>query len=213
MSARLISAETLPRICWKTGAPDAEILASVINRVCPYYGINTSILHEFLANLLHESNEFRRYEENLNYSAERLMEVWPARFKTLQQALPYAYRPQQVAAKVYNGRMGNTGPLDGWEFRGSGPIQMTGRDNFTLFASWMDRTFRITKTEHEWAHLIRKDHEVGMHSACWIFSIAKGLNDEAVRDEMKTIIKRINGGYNGINDRYRYYELCKKYLA
>lgn len=213
MSPLHISAEALKRICWKTGLPDAGLIAELINKVCPFYGISIVILHEFLANLLHESNEFRRYEENLNYPAERLMQVWPHRFKTMKEALSFAYKPQLLAAKVYNGRMGNSDPLDGWDYRGSGPIQMTGKDNFTRFASWMDRKFGITRSEKEWAHLIRKDHEVGMHSACWIFSIAKGLNDEAVRDEMQLIIKRINGGLNGVKDRLKYYELCKQYLA
>ena len=212
MNGPLISADSLKRICWKTGAPAANIIAPVINKVCPLYGMSTLILHEFLANVLHESNEFCRYEENLNYSASRLMAVWPVRFKTIRSAQPYANNPQSLAAKVYNGRMGNTAPLDGWEYRGSGPIQMTGKDNFTRFASWMDRKFNITKTEQEWARLLRTDHEAGMHSACWIFSIAKELNDEALKNEMELIVRKINGGYNGLMDRLRYYELCKEYL-
>lgn len=212
MSSSLVSAEALKRICWKTGCPDAGTIAAVINKVCALYGMSTLIIHEFLSNVIHECSEFRRYEENLNYSAERLMQVWPNRFKTTKDALTCAYNPPLTAIKVYNGRLGNTAPLDGWDFRGSGPIQMTGKDNFIQFASWMDRKFKITKSEREWAHLIRKDHEIGMHAACWIFSIAKGLNDEAIRDEMKLIIKRINGGYNGLDERMKYYELCKMYL-
>ncbi|NML22450.1 hypothetical protein HHL16_16315 [Pseudoflavitalea sp. G-6-1-2] len=213
MSTPLISAIALKRVCWKTGCPDAGTLAEVINKVCPLYGISTLVLHEFLANVLHESNEFRQYEEDLNYTAKRLMEVWPLRFRTLQEALNCAYQPKKLAIKVYNGRMGNTAPMDGWDFRGSGPIQMTGKSNFILFASWMDRKFGINKSEQEWAKLVRTDPYAGMHSACWIFSISKGLNDEALRDEMKRIIERINGGFNGLQDRLKYYELCKRYLA
>lgn len=213
MSYLQISANALKRICWKTGAPAAVEIASVINKVCPMYGISTLILHEFLANVLHESNEFCRYEENLNYTAERLMVIWPLRFTTMQLALQFANKPQQLATKIYNGRMGNTGPLDGWDYRGAGPMQMTGKDNFIRFASWMDRRFGIIKSEQEWARLLRSDHEAGMHSACWIFSIAKSLNEEALRDEMQLIINRINGGFNGLKDRLKYYELCKQYLV
>ncbi|NML23878.1 glycoside hydrolase family 19 protein [Pseudoflavitalea sp. G-6-1-2] len=213
MNTPLISAIALKHICWKSNCPDAGEISELINKVCPLYGISTLILHEFLANVLHESNEFRQYEEDLHYSAQRLMQVWPLRFKTIQEALPFAHNPQKLACKVYNGRMGNTEPLDGWEYRGSGPIQMTGKSNFTLFASWMDRKFNISKPVHQWARSIRTDTETGMHAACWIFSISKGLNDEALRDEMKRIIEKINGGWNGLQDRLKYYELCKRYLA
>ena len=213
MSALLISAIALKRVCWKTGAPEAGVLTDVINSVCPLYGISKLILHELLANILHESHEFTKYEEDLNYTAKRLMEVWPVRFKTIQQAEACAYQPQKLAVKVYNGRMGNTEPMDGWDFRGSGPIQMTGRSNFTCFASWMDRKFSISKTELEWARLVRTDHVAGMHAACWIFTQAKKLNDEALQDNMKRIIEKINGGLQGFKERMEYYELCKRYIA
>lgn len=212
MKSELITTDALLRICMKPRRVDVGVISGVISKVCPMYGMSKLILHEFLANVLHESDEFFKLEENLNYSAARMLEVWPGRFRTLIDAKPYAHNPQKLAVKVYGGRMGNTEPMDGWDFRGSGPIHMTGKDSFTEFASWMDRKFRITRSELEWARLIRKDYEVGMHSACWIFSIAKGLNDEALNDEMKLIIKRINGGYHGLDERMAYYERCKTYL-
>lgn len=212
MKSELITSDALLRICLKPRRVDLEVICAVINKVCPMYGMSKLILHEFLANVLHESIEFSKYEEDLYYTAGRIAAVWPGRFKTILDAEPYARNPQKLAVKVYAGRMGNTYPMDGWNFRGSGPIQMTGKDMFTQFASWMDRRFRITRSELEWAQLIRKDHEAGMHSACWIFSIAKGLNDEALNDEMRLIIKRINGGYHGLDERMAYYERCKTYL-
>ncbi|MBO9635953.1 MAG: hypothetical protein J7578_22815 [Chitinophagaceae bacterium] len=212
MKNELITPAIFRMICRKQGRSDPELISNLINTICPLYGMSKLILHEFLANVLYESDEFTRYEENLHYSASRLVQVWPLRFRTIQEALPYANNPQKLAVKVYGGRMGNTDPMDGWDFRGSGPIQMTGKDNFTQFASWMDRKFNITRTEREWAQLLRKDDEAGLHAACWIFSIAKGLNDEAIRDEMRFIIKKINGGYNGLDERMKYYEACKRFL-
>lgn len=208
----LIKVDQLGKICTRLPTPIAVLVVAAINKVCPQYGMTTDILHEFLANVIHESKEFTRYEENLNYSAKRLTEVWPTRFKTLEEAIPYANNPQKLACKVYGGRLGNNDPLDGWEFRGSGPIQMTGKDHFIKFSSWMDRKFKVTKTEKEWAALIRNDHQMAMHSACWIFSIAKGLNDEAENDNMRLIIKKINGGYIGATCRTMYYKLCKEHL-
>ncbi|ACL58930.1 hypothetical protein [Methylobacterium nodulans] len=68
--------------------------------------------------------------ENLNYTtAERIRAVWPSRFPTVASAVPYVRNPQGLANKVYGGRLGNTGPNDGWLFRGMGLVQATGKDN------------------------------------------------------------------------------------
>lgn len=68
--------------------------------------------------------------ENMNYSAKRLREVWPSRFRTDAEAQACARNPRALANKVYNGRMGNRpGTSDGWDFRGNGIGQITGRYN------------------------------------------------------------------------------------
>ena len=59
------------------------------------------------------------------------MAVWPSRFKSVEDAMPYTKNPEALANKVYNGRMGNQeGSQDGWKFSGKGFIQLTGRSNF-----------------------------------------------------------------------------------
>jgi putative chitinase len=93
----------------------------------------TSLFHlaAILAEVYHETGgQMQPVEENLNYSAKRLTQVWPGRFPTIDSAKPYANNPQRLANKVYGGRMGNTGPNDGWLFRGRGLPQITGRDNY-----------------------------------------------------------------------------------
>jgi putative chitinase len=212
----LITYDVLKKIATHIDPVRGAGVVNAINGVCPLYGINTpDILHEFLANVLEESDEFRFYTENLNYTAKRLMETWPKRFPDMAEAAQYANKPQALAEKVYGMRkdLGNTQAGDGWNFRGSGPIQMTGRSNFAAFTAWMAKKFNQIKTPQDWAEAIRTDHTAAMHSACWIFAISKQLIDEAERDEMTTIVKRINGGLNGLSKRMTYYELCKKYIA
>jgi putative chitinase len=65
--------------------------------------------------------------ENLNYTAARLMKVWPGRFKTLAAAKPFAHSPEALGNKVYGGRLGS-GPNEGFRYRGRGLAQITGRD-------------------------------------------------------------------------------------
>ena len=69
--------------------------------------------------------------ENMSYSAARIREVWPSRFPTVAAAKPYERQPVKLANKVYNGRNGNREDgNDGWDFRGGGLDQLTGRANY-----------------------------------------------------------------------------------
>lgn len=220
----LITAAILKQICPKVHTDRSFTLATLINDICPKYGMNTKdIFHEFFANLVHECNQFTDYEENLNYSAQALTIKFPKRI-SVEDAFRYGRTDKhqanhkEIANRIYGGKwgkenLGNIFPDDGFTFRGSGPIQNTGRANITKFGDWMDKTFAIRKTPEDWAQLLRTSDEFGIHSACWFFAIAKKLIDEAEADYMKEIVKRINGGYNGLNDRERIYELCKKLIV
>lgn len=85
---------------------------------------------QFMAQVAVETAGLTRLDENLNYSATRLMQVWPRRFPTRSSAAPYANNPQALANKTYGGRLGNRLPNDGWTYRGSGLFDTTGRDNY-----------------------------------------------------------------------------------
>lgn len=88
-------------------------------------------LDEFLGQVLHESGMLERLEENLSYSsAERIRAVWPRRFPAVSDAAQFTRNARALANKVYGGRMGNTGPDDGWKYRGRGCIMVTGADNY-----------------------------------------------------------------------------------
>lgn len=99
------------------------------------YGI-TDPLHQaaFLAQIGVESGALTQLTENLNYSAARLRQVWPSRFKSDAIAQQYAGNPQALANYVYGSRMGNQpGTEDGWNYRGRGLKQLTGRDNYAEY--------------------------------------------------------------------------------
>ena len=206
----------LLKICPSLNLDRATKVVNALNEVCPLYGINTpDILHEFLANAAHESQNFTRLEENLNYSAARLMVVWPHRFPDMGTAQKYSGNPKALAEKVYGGRkdLGNDTPLDGWLFSGGGIFQLTGRRNYTLFLTYYNKRFGAKHTLSEMAALIKSDWYYAVHSACWFFAVSKNLIPLAISDNMKELSKRINGGFIGMDDRMKLYERAKKYIV
>src|SRR6195952_2154008 len=111
-------------------------IAAAAQAVFQKYGIDSSLLiAHVMAQISHECGAGREVVENLNYTAGRMMQVWPSRFPTMAMASPYAGNPQALANKVYNGRMGNAaGSDDGWAFRGRGACQTTGREGYARLA-------------------------------------------------------------------------------
>lgn len=143
----------------------------------------------FLAQIAHESTGLSRVEENLNYSAKRLTEVWPSRFPTLASAAPFANNPKALANKVYGGRMGNIGPNDGWDFRGRGLKQLTGRDNYTRYG-YANRPDEVAQP-----------HGAAITAVAFWSDI--GGNVYADRGDFVQLTRAINGGTTGLPDRQR----------
>ena len=86
-----------------------------------------------LGQVIHESGTFRYVRENLNYSVEAMMKVWPSRFPTEESAKPYERNPKALADKVYSGRMGIPDG-EGHKWIGRGFLQLTGYNNVKAFA-------------------------------------------------------------------------------
>lgn len=147
----------------------------------------------FIGQCSHESANFKTLEENLNYSPERLMQVWPSRFPDMATAIKYGHQPQLLANKVYAGKLGNNQENDGWNFHGRGLIQLTGRENYANCGQALGVDLIATPnllTIPEYAAL----------SAGWFWN-RKQLNSLADSGDFDTMTKRINGGLNGLDDR------------
>lgn len=169
---------------------------------CTKFNINTPLrLSHFLAQCAHESQEFKVTQENLNYSAKRLLQVFPKYFDE-QTALEYERNPVSIASRVYADRMGN-GPEDsqeGWEYRGRGYIQLTGKDNYRSFGQIVHEDI-INNSD-----LVATKYP--LLSAAW-FWYSKKLNELADigddEDVIVAITKKVNGGMNGIAERTEYF--------
>ncbi|WP_051604019.1 peptidoglycan-binding protein [Methylobacter tundripaludum] len=158
----------------------------------------------FLAQALHETGGFRILRENMNYSARRMIEIFGvgqhSAAVTNAEASRLAGNEQAIAERVYglgNPRkaheLGNTNPGDGFLYRGNGILQTTGRGNHKLMGTAAGVDFEghpdlVTDPNHalkpaliEWTQ--------------------NNLNDFADKNDIRTITRKINGGFNGLPER------------
>ena len=152
-----------------------------------------------LGQVVHESGTFKYTKENLNYSVDAMMKVWPKRFPTEDSAKPYARNPKALAENVYFGRMGNDSKEKASLYIGRGFLQLTGYDNVKAFASDMGKPEVIQDPS-----LLEEDY--AMDTAIWFFDSNKlwKICDEGVNDDtIKRLTKRINGGYTGLDHRIK----------
>lgn len=179
----------------------------------PKYGITTErrVAH-FLSQCAHESANFKRLEENLNYSAKALRAVFGRYFGNppKRDADEYHRRPEMIANYVYMDefrkyKMGNVNEGDGWLFRGRGLKQLTGRDNYTKFGA------SIGMSAEEAAEYVATE-KGAVESACWFWD-ANNLNSIADTDDVVKMTKRINGGNIGLADRQKRYTHAMEVLG
>ena len=186
---------------------------AALYEILPMYEITTErrVAH-FLSQCAHESANFKRLEENLNYSAKALRAVFGRYFGDApkRDADEYHRQPEMIANYVYMDefrkyKMGNIYDGDGWLFRGRGLKQLTGRDNYTKFGE------SIGMTAEEAAEYVQSFNGA-IQSACWFWD-TNNLNDIADGDNVKLMTKKINGGSIGLEDRQRRYVVAMNVLG
>ncbi|MBP8272066.1 MAG: glycoside hydrolase family 19 protein [Sphaerotilus sp.] len=156
-----------------------------LNRTLQTYTISNRLrTAAFLGQLAHESGEFRYMEEIWGPTAQQLR-----------------YEPPSTLAT----RLGNTQRGDGKRYKGRGPIQITGRANYKRYGDLLGLDL-VGKPE------LVASPGAGL-SAAGMFWRTNGLNALAELQDYREITRRINGGYNGWEERLRYYELAKKVLG
>ena len=148
-------------------------------------------IDDFVAQVLHETGRLEHLTENLNYRAERLMEVWPKRFPNRSIAAQYQWRPEALANFVYGGRMGNDHEGDGFKYLGRGIPMVTGKANYKLLQDLtglplVDFPSMLAQPEHA--------------LRCAVLWWEKKVPDSAI-DTLERVTRAVNGGLNGIEDR------------
>ena len=152
----------------------------------------------FLAQAMHESQDFTRLVENLYYmTPERVRDVWPDRFPTLADAVLVLRNPELLANTVYSNRLGN-GDFhsgDGWKHRGRGIFQLTGRANYMAAGEALGRPYKY-KPE-----LVAEVPDAVL-TAAWYWAVT-GCNDCMTFD---ATTKKINKAMQGAKERRGIYK-------
>lgn len=172
-----------------------DAIAASAETVFPKYGFDSNlVIAHFMAQVSEECGAGTEVEENLNYSAIRMRQVWPSRFPTLASAIPYAHNSRLLGNKVYNGRMGNVlNSNDGYWYRGRGATQTTGRSGYAALGaktglSLVDSPDLVNAPEHFL--------ECGAADFVLCGCLSWARLDNAVQ-----VTRHLNGGYTGLAER------------
>lgn len=171
----------------------ADPLQAAMNR----FNINTVDRRDmFLAQIMHESATFTRLQENLHYQGDRLLQVFPNHFINADDANTVAAKgPQAIANRIYASRMGNGDESsgDGWNYRGRGLIQLTGRANYTAAGAALDVPLVVQPDM-----LLQPSYAALASANFWA---SHGCNELADTGDIVGTTQKINGGLMGLADR------------
>ena len=192
-----------------TGKLPAAVIAQIPDTAAEF-GITTNLrLAHFLAQCALESMGFTATVENLNYRAARLMEVFPKYFRGVDTAA-YANNPQKIGNRVYANRMGNGDEAsgDGFKFRGRGYIQLTGKNNYTSFSTFVGEDCvanpDLVATKYPLASAAFYFKSNNIWAIC-----DRGADDATVT----RVTKAVNGGTHGLSERLQNFKTFMRALS
>lgn len=211
-----------PRPAWLNCAMDTALLLAAVPGLPPTWmtpldramaeaEINTPQRQAaFLAQCGHESLNFTKLVESLNYSVAGLLATFPARV-TPALAAKVGRSPTQAADQlaigdlVYGGRMGNTKSGDGFRYRARGAIGITGKDNYAACGAALGLDL-VNAPE------LLQVLPGAARSAAWFWR-THGCNELADVNDFEAITRKVNGGLNGLTDRQNRWEVAKLALG
>lgn len=197
---------TLIKKMWpKAPAKTIDAIGKTADAVFAANGIDTPLrAAHFMAQISHECSNGTIVRENMNYSAERMLQIFgvgkhSARV-TPAEAQALAHKPQQIAERVYGlgnptkaRELGNTQPGDGYRFRGNGMLQLTGRGSHARIGA-------LTGFDIEGHPEMLEDPAMSFKVAVVEF-VKLNCLPAADADNVELVTRRVNGGQNGLADR------------
>jgi len=181
----MLTIEALQSVC-KTpaGKERAVYFAAFLAELMPLWGITTRQQQAmFIAQVLHESGEFR-------YLAELGNDKYLSKYDTGRLAKALGNTPEADG--------------DGQLYKGRGLIQITGLYNYTSCGKALK--LNLVKNPE-----LLEEPRYAVMSACWFWS-DKNLNRFADKNAITACTKIINGGNNGLAERKSYWSALLKVL-
>lgn len=173
-----------------------EGIATAAPAIFDKYGITTPlVVAQAMGQFSEECGAGLEMVENLNYSAEGLLRTWPSHF-TGSMAERYAHNPRMIADVAYGGRMGNAPPPsdDGWNYRGRGLSQTTGKDAYQKLGDAVGLDLVADPD-------LIIDPAHALECAVCDFVKLCGCLPFAQEDDVVDATKHLNGGLIGLPDR------------
>ena len=202
----------IPADRFRTFAPKATAgTREALEAAAAANGFSGLVLAHWLGQMFVESAGFTTREENLNYSVDGLLKMFgrhrisEADARKFGRALGRPAHQNAIANIIYGGEwgrknLGNTEPGDGWRFRGGGEKQITGRANY-----------REAGHEHD-PDTLRTDPAASARAAANFF-VKHGCVAPALRDDVKGVTLKVNGGINGLDARIAATMAAKKVVG
>jgi putative chitinase len=162
-----------------------------------------------------ESGAFSATEEDLNYTVESLQTGNRRKYFTAEQARQYGAVKndrnetirradvRMIGNLYYGTRNGNRpGTDDGYNLRGGGLLQTTGRNNWKAFADSVGLTIEAAAA---WA----RQPDGAVASALFYWRNRKGLILAASRGDVTLCTQLITGGDHGLTNRIQLFRAAK----
>jgi putative chitinase len=163
----------------------------------------------FVAQVLHESANFKSMEENLNYSpgglmatfnTDRIQRFSPSTAGEYGRIADRAANQAMIANIAYANRLGN-GSIesgDGWRYRGRGPGQLTGKANYRACGAALGFDL-IAQPD------LVAQPTTGCLAFAWFWTVGNGTGGDlgllADAGRIEAVSRAVNGGANGLAER------------
>lgn len=208
-----ISSFEMQSIFHRLSVENAIQLSAALTDNISYFNIlSATALAHFLSQTGHESMEFSKTRENLNYSEAGLVKTWNKRFSLKEVkgkllAKDYAHNPELIANAVYARKgMGNTEAGDGWKFRGRGFIQLTGKLNYEAFVSFYKATYNKEIDLMNNPDLVATDFNLAIISSLWFFKTNVITQTNIDTASVERVTQIVNNGQIGVEERKKYFD-------
>jgi putative chitinase len=185
-----------------SGTVPDSVIAQLDATIQQYPAINSEYrVAHLMGQAKEESEGYTHTHENLHYSGDALWSIFHTHFTDRNEAESYGRQPERIANRIYANRIGNGDESsgDGWNYRGRGYLQITGKDNYQA----MGDAIGVDLVSNP--DLVESDYP--MMSAAWFFDSHNlwSICDKGVDAATITIVtEHVNGGQLGLSARVQY---------